>query len=78
VDLLLVDTASHAETVRESHGGILDRDPTPRAPADLKNDFTAHEDYWSTEIVYQNTIPAADDIYQDFTLAIDRLLDDYL
>jgi hypothetical protein len=56
VDLLLVDTASHAETVRESHGGILDRDPTPRAPADLKNDFTARalharEDYWSAEIV---------------------------
>ena len=55
-------------------------DPTPRAPA---LDFPARaqetrEDYWTTDVFYQNTTPATGNIYQNYTLAIDRLFDDYL
>jgi hypothetical protein len=62
---------------------ILDRDPAPRAPANLENNFTARaldarEDYWCTETISQNTTPATDDIYQNHTLTIDRPLDAYL
>lgn len=56
-------------------------DPAP--PANFDHDFPARlldarEDYWTNDIFYQNTTPATDDIYQNYTLAIDRLLDDYL
>lgn len=84
MDLLLVDTASHAETVRGFNGGNPRPRPRPsRAPANLENDFTARaldarEDYWCTETIYQNTTPATDDIYQNHTLTIDRPLDAYL
>ena len=55
-------------------------DPTPRAPA---LDFPARaqetrEDYWTADAFYQNTTPATDDIYQNYTLAIGRPLHDYL
>ena len=56
-------------------------DPAPRAPANL--DFPARapetrEDYWTKDIIYQNTTPATDDIDQNYTLAFDRPLHDYL
>lgn len=56
-------------------------DPALRAPANL--DFPARaretrEEYWTTDVFYQNTTPATDDIYQNYTLAIDRPLHDYL
>jgi hypothetical protein len=56
-------------------------DPAPRAPANL--DFPARgqetrEDYWTNDIIYQNTTPATDDIYQNYSLAFDRLFHDYL
>lgn len=56
-------------------------EPAPRVPGNL--DFPARaqetrEDYWTTDVFYQNTTPATGNIYQNYTLAIDRLFDDYL
>ena len=55
-------------------------DPAP--PANLDHDFPARpfdarEDYWTTDIFLQNTTPATDDIFQNYTLATGRPLDDY-
>jgi len=57
-------------------------DPAP-PPANFDHDFPARpqetrEDYWTNDIFYQNTTPATDNVYQNYTLAIDRPINDYL
>ena len=55
----------------------------PASPAPANHEFTTRpletrEDYWTTDIIYQNTTPATDNIAQNLSLAIERPLHDYL